>query len=52
MLKHNALERRLIKFFPFQFGRRTQLVMAEAMAHSYLLVADRSPYRVHVIIVL
>ena len=46
MRQQTALKRRLIKFFPFQFGRRTQLAMAEAMAHGQLLVADRSPYRV------
>ena len=46
MRKQNALKRRLIKFYPFQFGRRTQLAVAEAMMQNQLLVADRSPCRV------
>jgi len=46
MRQQTALQQRLVKSFPFQFGRRGEFVGGEALVQNQLLVADRSPYRV------
>ena len=46
MHKQTALKKRLIRFYPFHFGRRAQLAAAEPMVQNQLLIADRSPFRV------
>jgi len=46
MRQQTALQKRLVRSYPFQFGRRADLAGAEAVVPSQLLVADRSPYRV------
>jgi ribulose kinase len=42
MHQQPLIKRQLIRFYPFHFGRRTQLADAKAMMQNHLLVVDRS----------
>lgn len=46
MRQQTTLQKRLLRFYPFHFGRRSQLAGAEPMIQNQLLIADRSPFRV------
>jgi len=46
MRKQGALQGRVIRQFPFQFGRRGEFAGADTPTLNQLLLADRAPYRV------
>ena len=46
MLKQDVLKSKLLRFYPFHFGRRAQLAGKEGRIQNQLLIADRSPFRV------
>ncbi len=46
MRQQTPLQKRLLRFFPFHFGRRSQLAGVKPMIQNQFLIADRSPFRV------
>ena len=46
MRQQSPLKKRLLRFYPFHFGRRAKLAGVEPMIQNQLLIADRSPFRV------
>ena len=46
MLKQDVLKSKLLRFYPFHFGRRALLAGKEGRIQNQLLIADRSPFRV------
>ncbi len=44
--RQTSLQSRVVRHFPFQFGRRGELAGTESLIKNQLLVADRAPYRV------
>ena len=46
MHQQTALKKRLLRFFPFHFCRRTQVAGAKAILQNQILISDRRPFRV------
>jgi CRP-like cAMP-binding protein len=46
MRQQTPLQKRFIRFYPFHFCRRAQLVGVEPIIQNQFLIADRSPFRV------
>ena len=46
MHQQAALKKRLLRFFPFHFCRRTQTTGTKAILQNQILISDRSPFRV------
>jgi CRP-like cAMP-binding protein len=46
MRHQSALQKRLLRFFPFHFCRRSQLAGLKPLTQNQFLIADRSPFRV------
>ena len=46
MLRQDSLKSKLIRFYPFYFGRRAQIVGQEARLQNQFLISDRPPFRV------
>ena len=46
MLRQGSLKKKLLRFYPFYFGRRAQLAGKETRLQNQFLISDRSPFRV------
>ena len=45
-LRQDSLKSKLIRFYPFYFGRRAQIVGQEPRLQNQFLISDRPPFRV------